>query len=377
MPFSLQHQDRQTAARLGRLRTPHGDIETPVFMPVGTRGTVKAMTPAELKTAGFRIVLGNTYHLNLRPGMEIIEKIGGLHRFMGWDGALLTDSGGYQVFSLSKLRKITGQGVHFQSHLDGAPLFLGPVEAMRIQRTLGSDIAMVFDDCTPWPCSRQDAAASLDTTLRWARQCREQEPAPGQAVFGIVQGSVFEDLRRESAQALVGMEFDGYAIGGLSVGEPEEEMYKVLDCTLPELPARQPRYLMGVGTPPQIVEAVARGVDMFDCVLPTRIGRNGSAFTADGCIPVKAARYKADTAPIEKDCQCHACRHFSKAYIRHLLNTDEILGLRLMTIHNLHFYKHLIEQIRQSIEARRFPEFRRQFRERYEVSRQQPQPASL
>jgi queuine tRNA-ribosyltransferase len=365
MSFTCLKTDPTTQARLGRLETPRYTVETPVFMPVGTLGTVKALSPAELRELGAQIVLGNTYHLNLRPGMEIMAAVGGLHRFMAWDRAILTDSGGFQVFSLSKLRKLTPEGVHFQSHIDGSPLFLGPREAMAIQKTLGSDIAMVFDECTPYPCTRQEAAASLALTLDWARVCKEQERAPGQQVFGIVQGGVFEDLRRESLAALVEIGFDGYALGGLSVGEPQEHMYGVLDAVAAALPADYPHYLMGVGTPPQIVEAVARGIDMFDCVLPTRMARNGTAFTADGTLPVKAGRYKDDVSPIEEGCRCYACQTFTRAYIRHLLNMNEILGHRLMTIHNVHFYLELARTIRTHIAGGTFAGFRRQFVSRY------------
>lgn len=361
MHFTLKKKDSATAARTGRLQTAHGEIKTPVFMPVGTQATVKAMTPHEVEELGARMVLGNTYHLNIRPGTEIIRKSGGLHKFMGWSRSILTDSGGYQVFSLSKLRKITTEGVHFQSHVDGQALFLGPREAMRIQRELGSDIAMVFDECTQYPCEYDDAAKSLELTTKWAAECKEQERAPGQQVFGIVQGGMYPDLRRQSAEALVDLGFDGYAVGGLSVGEPEAAMYEVLDSTLPVLPAEHPRYLMGVGTPPQILEAVARGVDMFDCVLPTRIARNGSAFTARGCIPIKAGRYKEDLDPIEPGCECYACQNFSKAYIRHLINVNEILASRLMTIHNLYFYLNLMRQARRHIVAGTYDTFYREF----------------
>ncbi len=363
--FSVVSQDSDSNARCGRLRTGRSTLATPVFMPVGTQGTVKAMTPSELEELDYSIILANTYHLHLRPGLEVVESFGGLHRFMGWPRSILTDSGGYQVFSLSKLRRITPEGVYFQSHLDGAPLFLGPVEAMRIQRILASDIAMVLDECAPWPCPKEAAAAALNLSIQWAEICLRQPRAEGQLVFGIAQGGLFRDLRQEAGQALAGMEVDGCAIGGLSVGEPETEMMAALEWTVPELPADKPRYLMGVGTPPQIVEAIARGIDMFDCVLPTRLARNGSAFTSFGCLPIKAGRYKQDTDPIEPGCKCYACRNFSKAYIRHLLNMNEILGSRLMTIHNLFFYRRLIQKIRRSIENNAFTEFRRQFHRNY------------
>ena len=363
--FRLYQTDARTAARRGILSTRRGEVRTPVFMPVGTQATVKAMTPRELQELGVEIVLGNTYHLSIRPGLEVVRAAGGLHSLMGWTRPILTDSGGYQVFSLAKLRKIEPDGVRFQSHVDGASLFLGPREAMSIQRELGSDIAMVFDECTPFPCTREEARASLDLTLRWAGACRSQPRAEAQSVFGIVQGGMFRDLREHCAQALTGLDFDGYAVGGLSVGEPAETMFDVLDWVTPLLPASRPRYLMGVGTPPQVVEAVARGIDMFDCVLPTRVARNGSAYTADGCLPVKAGRFKDDMRPIEDGCQCYACLHFSRAYIRHLINVNEILGHRLMTIHNLHFYMQLMAQVRQSIEAGSFAELRSRFVARY------------
>ncbi|MGA3170091.1 MAG: tRNA guanosine(34) transglycosylase Tgt [Chthoniobacteraceae bacterium] len=350
-------------ARRGRLRTPHGVIETPVFMPVGTQGTVKAVSPRELTELGAQIVLGNTYHLFVRPGMEVIRHIGGLHRFMGWNGPILTDSGGYQVFSLAKLRKITEEGVHFQNHLDGAPCFIGPEEAMEIQATLGSDIAMAFDECPPHLCDRDYAAKSLALTLRWAGRCRRwaAERAQRSALFGIVQGSVFEDLRRESAQALAQLDFEGYAVGGVSVGETEEEMMQAVEWSEPYLPAHKPRYAMGLGTPPQMIELIARGIDMFDCVLPTRIARNGTAFTAAGTVNLKNAPFASEKGPIEPGCECYACKEFSRAYLRHLIKAEEILGLRLVTLHNLHFYLRLMDRARSEIEAGTFDEFRRQF----------------
>ncbi len=365
MSFELSLTDSTSRARRGALVTAHGTIQTPAFMPVGTRGSVKAVSPQELVELQAEIILGNTYHLNLRPGMEIIRAAGGLHRFISWDRPILTDSGGYQVFSLAKLRRLKPHGVEFQSHIDGSPMFLGPREAMGIQRDLGSDIAMVLDECPPHPCTYDEAAASLALTLRWAGDCKEQPRAPGQLVFGIVQGSGYEPLRREAAQALTQIGFDGYAIGGVSVGEPEEMMYQAVEYAEPYLPTDQPRYLMGVGTPPQIVEAVARGVDMFDCVLPTRVGRNGSAFTATGMMQIKAGRFKDDFGPIEEGCGCYACRHFSRAYVRHLVNVDEILGLRLVTLHNLHFYLEMMRRIRQHLEAGSFDEYRREFHRQY------------
>lgn len=361
MSYTLLKKDEQTCARLGALETTHGVIETPIFMPVGTRATVKAMTPRDLEESGAQIILGNTYHLNLRPGMEIIREAGGLHKFMNWNKPILTDSGGYQVFSLSKLRKIKKHGVEFQSHIDGTRLFLGPKEAMAIQRDLGSDIAMVFDECTPYPCTHEEAEKSLELTLRWAAECRQQPRAEGQQVFGIVQGGMYEDLRRKSLDELVKLDFDGYAVGGLSVGEPEETMLAVLNWVTPHMPKTKARYMMGVGTPPQIVQAVAGGVDMFDCVIPTRVGRNGSAYTRQGSVPVKAGRFKNDFTPIEEGCTCYACRNFTKAYIRHLLNTDEILGLHLMTVHNVHFYLKMMEDIRTAIAESTFKQFHDEF----------------
>ncbi len=353
---------RSGRARRGRLRTAHGMVETPVFMPVGTRGTVKAMTPREMaEDLDSEIILGNTYHLFLKPGLEIMEAAGGLHKFSGWNRAILTDSGGFQVFSLAPLRKITPDGVKFASHIDGTRFFLGPVESMKIQRILGSDIAMAFDECTPFPATRKQAEKSLEMTLRWERMSFEQEAAPGQLKFGIVQGSVYPDLRLYSAAELAKLDFDGYSIGGLSVGEPEEVMFDMIDAATPGMPEEKPRYLMGVGTPYQIVEAVARGIDMFDCVMPTRLGRHGSAFTGADTIPVKAGRYAADFGPMDPECDCYACRNFSRAYIRHLFNVGEILGVRLVTWHNIHYFLTLMRKIRKAIETDRFEEFRRDF----------------
>jgi len=361
--FTLHHQDG--GARAGSLVTPHGVIQTPVFMPVGTQATVKAMAPWEMQDLGTQILLGNTYHLYLRPGLEVITPFGGLHDFMGWDGPILTDSGGFQVFSLAKLRKITEEGVHFQSHIDGSPCFLGPETAMEIQQTLNSDIAMVFDECPPYPCEKEYAAKSWDRTLRWARRCRDwcdaQDDLGGRLHFGIVQGSVYPDLRRESAEALVQVGWDGYAIGGVSVGEPQEEMFKAAEYVTPYLPENRPRYCMGLGTPPQMLELVARGIDMFDCVLPTRIARNGTAFTRFGTVSLKNAGNRLSHEPIETGCECPTCRRFTRAYIRHLIKAEEILGLRLVTIHNLHFYLRLLNDARLAIQEDRFEGFRREF----------------
>jgi queuine tRNA-ribosyltransferase len=388
--FELLTKDRESGARHGRLMTAHGALETPAFMPVGTQGSVKAVSPRELRELNAPIVLGNTYHLFVRPGVEVIKHLGGLHKFMNWDRPILTDSGGYQIFSLAKLRKITEAGVHFQNHVDGSPAFISPESAMEIQATLGSDIAMVLDECPPWPCERDYASKSAEMTTRWAKRCKEWaqenafrtattvQPNAGetpaateepkrQLVFGIVQGATFADLREQSAQAIVDLDFDGYAVGGVSVGEPVEEMFKAVESSEPILPVDKPRYCMGLGTPPQLLELIARGVDMFDCVLPTRLARNGTAFTAAGTINLKNAEFTKDKNPIEKDCECTACREFSRGYIRHLVKAEEILGLRLITLHNLHFYLELMRQARAKIDNGTFDEFRSDFVSNYET----------
>ena len=367
--FELLSTDASSLARRGRLATSHGAIETPAFMPVGTQGAVKAVSPRELHELDAQIILGNTYHLFVRPGLEVVRHFGGLHEFMNWDGPILTDSGGYQIFSLAKLRKITEEGVQFQNHLDGTPTFISPEIAMEIQATLGSDIAMVLDECPPWPCERDYAAKSLEMTIRWAKRCKEniqrstsnaQRPIE-QLVFGIVQGATFADLRRASAEATVEIGFDGYAIGGVSVGEPEEEMMLAVENSAPFLPADKPRYAMGLGTPPQMIELIARGIDMFDCVLPTRLARNGTAFTAGGRLNLKNAEFALQREPIEEGCSCPACRDFSRGYIRHLVKAEEILGLRLITLHNLHFYLRLMKQAQQAICDGSFAQFRNRF----------------
>ena len=363
--FELLKTDPGCRARLGRLTTAHGTIDTPVFMSVGTQGSVKAIDPRELVEMGTQIILGNTYHLNIRPGMEIIRAVGGLHRFINWPLPILTDSGGFQVFSLAQIRKIQAHGVEFRSHLDGSLLFLGPKEAMGIQRELGSDIAMVFDDCPPHTATPRELRAAVDRTVRWARECREQPRAPGQLVFGIVQGGSNAVLREECARELIAMQFDGYAIGGVSVGEPEPEMMRAVEMTEPFLPPQQPRYAMGLGTPAQLVELVARGVDMFDCVLPTRVARNGTAFTRKGTISVKGGACKADFRPIEEDCDCYACRKFTRAYLRHLLNVGEILGLRMLSVHNTRMYLRVMEEIRTAIRNGTFVDYRREFAQNY------------
>jgi queuine tRNA-ribosyltransferase len=367
--FELLKTDPQTKARLGRLTTAHGVVDTPVFMSVGTQGSVKAIDPRELEEMGAQIILGNTYHLNIRPGLDVIRAAGGLHRFINWHKPILTDSGGFQVFSLAGIRKVKAHGVEFRSHLDGSLLFLGPKEAMEIQRALGSDIAMTFDECPPHDAPAREQRLAVERTMRWARECREQPRSEGQLVFGIVQGGNNSALREECAKALVAMEFDGYAIGGVSVGEPEPEMMKAVELAEPFLPANKARYAMGLGTPAQMVELIARGVDMFDCVLPTRVARNGTAYTRKGAIGLKGSAYKLDFGPIEEGCGCFACRHFTRAYLRHLLRVNEILGLRMLSVHNTHLYVKLMADVRAAIAAGTFPEFRRGFIEGFVPSR--------
>jgi queuine tRNA-ribosyltransferase len=399
----------QSKARRGRLTTVHGVIETPAFMPVGTQASVKAVSPRELRDLNAQIILANTYHLFVRPGIELVRQFGGLHKFMNWNGPILTDSGGYQIFSLAKLRKITEEGAYFQNHIDGTPALISPEIAMEIQATLGSSIAMVLDECPPWPCEYDYAARSAEMTTRWARRCKEwkgenvqrstTEPveagmlparsrraaattdatgsinyqplvAPkqhkggstiNQLLFGIIQGATFHDLRKASAQAIVDLEFDGYAVGGVSVGEPEEEMMRAVEASEPFLPNDKPRYAMGLGTPPQMLEMIARGMDMFDCVLPTRLARNGTAFTSTGTLNLKNAEFAIDKRPIEENCACPSCREFTRGYVRHLVKAEEILGLRLITLHNLHFYLDLMRQARDAIENGSFDSFRKQF----------------
>ncbi|MCL4800084.1 MAG: tRNA guanosine(34) transglycosylase Tgt [Burkholderiales bacterium] len=359
MNFTVTHRDG--AARRGRLELAHGALDTPVFMPVGTYGSVKAMSPAELAEAGAQIVLGNTFHLWLRPGLEVIEAHGGLHRFMGWDRPILTDSGGFQVFSLGALRRITEEGVHFASPVNGDRLFLTPEESMRIQRVLGADVVMVFDECTPHPAGPGEAADSMRLSLRWAARSRAAHAGNPNALFGIVQGGVFEALRDESLAGLVDVGFDGYAIGGLSVGEPKADMLRILRHTAPRMPADRPRYLMGVGTPEDLLEGIAAGIDMFDCVLPTRNARNGWLFTRWGDVKIRNARYRADTRPLDEACACYACRNFTRAYLHHLQRVNEILGARLATIHNLHFYLALMREARAAIAAGRFAAYASDF----------------
>ena len=359
--FEIRANDPESSARRGRLLTAHGWVETPAFMPVGTRGAIKAMEPDEVAAMGYEMILSNAFHLHCRPGEAIVESLGGLHRFMGWSGAILTDSGGYQVFSLSKIRKIQPNGVVFQSPYDGAWTFLGPVEAMAIQRRLGSDIAMIFDECAPYPCTRDYACQSVKRTLEWATLCREQPRASGQLVFGIVQGGEWRDLREQCAAALTDLQFDGYAVGGVSVGEPEPVLLRGIEDGIRGLPATRPRYLMGVGRLSQMIEAIARGVDLFDCVMPTRTARNGTALTRTGRMVVKAAAFRSDDQPIEPGCVCPTCKRFSRGYLRHLMNVSEMLGGRLLTVHNLHVYAGWMRDIREALEAGRFDEFRKAF----------------
>ncbi|TEB06536.1 Queuine tRNA-ribosyltransferase [Pelotomaculum schinkii] len=363
--YSVIQQDKSCGARLGLLHTTHGTVETPIFMPVGTQAAVKTMTPEEVKEVGGRLILGNTYHLYLRPGQELIREAGGLHRFMNWDGPILTDSGGFQVFSLGPLRKISEEGVTFRSHIDGSEHFFSPEKAVEVQEALGSDIAMVFDECAPYPCTHEYALEALKRTTRWARRCADAHRREDQALFGIVQGGVFADLRRQSALDLVGLDLPGYAIGGLSVGEPKAVMYEMLDVTVGFLPPEKPRYLMGVGSPDCLVEGVVRGIDMFDCVLPTRIARNGTVLTHHGKLVVRNAEYARDFDPLDPTCDCYACRNYSRAYIRHLIKAGEVLGIRLTTIHNLRFIQRLMQEIRDAIRQGNILEYRDNFLKNY------------
>lgn len=343
------------------MHTPHGKIETPVFMPVGTQGAVKALTPEELERLGAEVILCNTYHLFLRPGHELIKDMGGLHGFMGWNRPILTDSGGYQVFSLGELRKITEDGVRFQSHIDGASHVISPESAIAIQEALGSDIIMCFDECPPYPAEYDYVKKSMDMTLRWAKRCKDSKSRDDQALFGIIQGGMHSDLRKISAEETVSIGFDGYAMGGLSVGEPKPIMYEMIDATVPFMPPDKPRYLMGVGTPEDLVEGVDRGVDMFDCVMPTRNARNGMLFTSFGSLVIKNSRYRKDERPVDETCTCYTCKNFSRAYLRHLYMAKEILSSVLNTIHNVHYYLQLMADVRKSIDEERFPEFKKEF----------------
>ena len=364
--YELIKKDSRTKARRGRVNTPHGPIETPVFMPVGTAGTVKAMKPEEVRDMGAQIILGNTYHLYLRPGHEVVKAAGGLHKFMNWERAILTDSGGFQVFSLGAMRKISEEGVEFRSHIDGSKHMLSPEKSMEIQNALGSDIMMAFDECAPYPADRNYVKNSLERTTRWLKRCKEyHKNTEQQSLFGIMQGGMYKDLRKQSAEEIVELDLPGYAIGGLSVGEPKEIMYEVMDDCVDYLPADKPRYLMGVGSPDCLFEGVERGIDMFDCVLPTRIARHGMAMTSQGRGNIKNAKYERDFTPLDPNCDCYTCRNYSKAYLRHLFKSDEILSSMLMTTHNLHFLVNTMAGIRKAIEEDRFLEYKKEFYDSY------------
>ena len=364
--YELIKESNECNARLGKIYTNHGEIETPIFMPVGTKATVKTMTPEELEDIEAQIILGNTYHLYLRPGHDLIKEAGGLHKFMKWNKPILTDSGGFQVFSLGNLRNITEEGVTFTSHIDGSKHFISPEKSMEIQNYLGSDIIMAFDECAPYPSSWEYVKNSMERTTRWAKRCKEyHNNTENQALFGIVQGGMYEDLRKKSAKQLIELDFPGYAVGGLSVGEPSDLMYEVLDYTVPVLPKNKPRYLMGVGSPDYLFESVIRGIDMADCVMPTRMARNGAFMTSKGRITIKNAKYKRDFTPIDSQCKCYTCQNYSKAYIRHLFKENEILGARLATIHNLFFLINLMKNIRISIKEDNLLKFKDEFYKEY------------
>lgn len=364
--YELLKTDSSTKARRGIVHTPHGDIQTPVFMPVGTQATVKAMRPEQVKEMGANIILSNTYHLYLRPGHELIKEAGGLHKFMNWDKAILTDSGGFQVFSLGKLRKITEEGVKFQSHIDGSRHMLTPEKAIEIQNALGSDIMMAFDECAPYPADRKYVKDSLERTTRWLKRCKAaHKDIERQSLFGIMQGGMYKDLRKQSAEEIVELDLPGYAIGGLSVGEPKDLMLEVLDDCVDYLPQEKARYLMGVGSPDYLFEGVERGVDMFDCVLPTRIARHGLAMTSHGRVNIKNAKFEKDFAPLDAECDCYTCKNYSKAYLRHLFKADEMLSAMLLSNHNLHFLLKMMENIRTAIEENRFLEFKKEFYDQY------------
>ncbi len=366
--FNLKAKDARTRARTGAIQTGHGSFHTPVFMPVGTQGTVKGFSPRDLEGLGTEILLANAYHLSVRPGVEIIQEAGGLHRFMGWSGPILTDSGGYQVFSLSRLRKVTEEGVRFQSYFDGGEIFLTPERVIEIQEALGSDIAMVFDECPPYTLDRNKIKESLELTVKWAERAKAGHRREEQALFGIIQGGFFQDLRRESLERTRELDFDGYALGGVFVGEPREESLQLLDQISPLMPADKPRYLMGAGTPLELLEAVAQGMDLFDCVNPTRYGRNGSAFTSKGLVVIRNGKYNRDFKPIEESCACYTCRNFSRSYLRHLFNCEEMLGPKLVSLHNLHFFLEFMRQIRREIEAGTFLAFQRAFKNQFDPS---------
>lgn len=363
--FDLLKKDSNSDARLGKLQTPHGEINTPIFMPVGTQATVKAMTPEELKEIRTEIILGNTYHLYLRPGHELIKNAGGLHKFMNWDKPILTDSGGFQVFSLADLREVKEEGVYFQSHIDGSRQFISPEKSIEIQNALGSDIAMAFDECPPEPSNYKYVKTSLQRTVRWAERCKTAMNNDNQSLFGIIQGGIYKDLREESVKKMIEIGFPGYAIGGLSVGEAKQDMLDTLEFTVPLMPADKPRYLMGVGTPVDLIEGVKRGIDMFDCVMPTRIARHGSIYTSRGRITIRNATYKEDFSAPDPDCDCYVCQNYTRAYIRHLLKRKEILGVRLTTYHNLYFFINLMNKIKKAVDAGNFLSFREKFYQNY------------
>lgn len=368
--YELIKKSGDCDGRLGKVHTPHGTVDTPVFMPVGTQATVKAMTPEELKDMGAGIILSNTYHLYMRPGEKLIERAGGLHKFMNWDRAILTDSGGFQVFSLSNLRNIKEEGVTFKSHIDGSKHFISPEKAVEIQNSLGADIIMCFDECLPYPCEAEYASKALDRTIRWAKRCKEaHHNTEKQSLFGIIQGGMYKELREKSVREMVEIDFPGYSIGGLSIGEPKPIMYKVLDWTVHLLPENKPRYLMGVGSPDCLIEGAIRGIDMFDCVLPTRIARNGTVFTSHGKLVVRNAEYAEDFLPLDEECDCYVCRNYSRAYIRHLFKAREILAARLATMHNLYFLIKLMEKIRQAIKNDSLMKFRDEFYIKYGYNR--------
>lgn len=363
--YELLHVDKNSGARRGVIHTPHGDIQTPIFMPVGTQATVKSMTPEELKENGSQIILANTYHLYFRPGDELVKEAGQLHKFMRWDRPILTDSGGFQVFSLAKLRKIQEEGVEFRSELDGSKHFFSPEKVMKIEENLGADIIMAFDECCPYPSTYEYTKRSMERTTRWAQRCKDAHTTENQALFGIIQGGFYEDLREQSAKDLIAMDFPGYAIGGISVGEPKEEFLKMLRYTAPLMPADKPRYLMGVGTPDYLIEAALSGIDMCDCVLPTRIARNGTAMTSHGKVVVRNATYEHDYRPVDEECDCYCCKNYTRAYIRHLIKCKEILGVRLLSIHNIKFLTNLMERVRIEIENDNLLEFSKEFYKKY------------
>ena len=369
--YELLHIDKTTGARRGVVHTPHGDIQTPIFMPVGTQATVKSMTVEELKENGAQIILSNTFHLYLRPGEKLVKKAGGLHNFMKWDRPILTDSGGFQVFSLSDLRNITEEGVEFKSHLDGSKHFFSPEKVMQIEEDLGADIIMAFDECCPYPSTYEYTKNSMERTTRWAKRCKDAHKTINQALFGIIQGGFYEDLRKQSAKDLIDLDFPGYAIGGISVGEPKEEFIKMLKYTAPLMPKEKPRYLMGVGTPDYLLEAAMAGIDMCDCVLPTRIARNGTAMTSHGKLVVRNATYAEDFSPLDPECDCYACKNYTRAYIRHLIKCNEILGVRLLSIHNIKFLTNLMERVRIEIENDNLLNFVKEFYKKYGYTKEE------